>query len=388
MNWSEREAACGVGVYAGRGLTFVKGEGAVLRDDAGNEYIDCAAGIGVASVGHGNAELINAVKDQANRLITCLGVFANDVRVQCMEKLISITPDGLGRVFLCNSGAESVEAAIKFARQSTGRVNVVSALRGFHGRTFGALSATPRKDYQEPFAPLVPGFSHVPFNQVEALEQAVNEETAAVILELIQGEGGVRPATREYIDSAAKLCRTTGALLIIDEIQTGFCRTGKMFACESYDLAPDILCLAKGIAGGVPMGAVLVNDTIRSASGSHGSTFGGNPLACAASLAVIEIMQRDRLAERAAELGDDFVRQLKTNMPSVIREIRHAGLMIGIELRTRGTPLLKKLQEGGIIALPAGSTVIRLLPPLVITKEQLDTVLETLRSLLQDESGR
>ncbi len=383
-----RETRLSVGVYKSREVSLVRGEGALVWDDSGKQYIDCTAGIGVANIGHGNQELAQAISEQARRLITCAGIFPNDVRADCMQKLVEISPAGLDRVFLCNSGAESIEGALKFARQSTGRNQVVSANRGFHGRTMGALSATPNKSYQEPFNPLVPGFSHVPYNRIDELEAAVDEKTAAVLLELVQGEGGVRPAKQAYIDAAVEICRSQGALLIIDEIQTGFCRTGRMFACEHYGVEPDVLCLAKGIAGGVPMGAILVNDRIESTVGAHGSTFGGNPLACAAFLANVRFMERENLADQAAQLGDRFVSKIMANKPKLVREIRHLGLMIGIELRIRVTPILQKLQEQGVIALPAGTTVLRLLPPLVISRSQLDEVYDKVVALLEAEGAK
>ncbi len=382
MKISELETSLGTGSYASREITLVKGSGATVWDDTGKQYIDCTAGVGVANIGHCHPELVDAIHKQAGNLIIVANAFANDVRVRCMEKLISITPSGLDRVFLCNSGTESIEAAIKFARQSTGRKSVVSTMRGFHGRSLGALSATHRKEYQEPFAPLVPGFNAVPFNRAEAMEEAVDSDTAAVILELVQGEGGVRPADAEYVSAVKQICHDSGALLIIDEIQTGFCRTGKMFTCEHFDLKPDILCLAKAMAGGLPMGAILVNHKIQTVVGTHGSTFGGNPLASAACLTAIDIMEKESLAQRAAELGDAFVSRLKEqNLPRV-REIRYKGLMIGIELRKKVTPVLMELQNNGILALPAGSTVLRLLPPLVITQEQLDSVFDGVISVL------
>ena len=382
-----RETELGVGVYKSRGVSVVKGEGALVWDDQGRQFIDCTAGIGVANIGHGNLEMAEALYDQAKRLTTCAGIFPNDVRAECMAKLVDIAPTGLNRVFLCNSGAESIEGALKFARQSTGRDQVVSAMRGFHGRTMGALSATPNKSYQEPFNPLVPGFVHVPYNRIDALEAAVNDNTAAVLLELVQGEGGVRPAKREYIDAAVQICRARGALLIIDEIQSGFGRTGKMFACEHYDVKPDMLCLAKALAGGVPMGAILVSDKIKTQVGSHGSTFGGNPLACAACLTNIRIIERDNLADHAAKLGERFVSQLKANQLSTVRDIRQLGLMIGIELKVRATPYLEMLQANGILALPAGTNVLRLLPPLVISQTQMDEVLSEVVAVLASETS-
>ena len=382
MKISELETSLGTGSYASRDITLVKGSGATVWDNSGKQYIDCTAGVGVANIGHCHPELVDAIHTQAGTIMAVANAFANDVRVRCMEKLISISPSGLDRVFLCNSGTESMEAAIKFARQSTGRKSVVSTMRGFHGRSLGALSATHRKEYQEPFAPLVPGFVAVPFNRAEAMEKAVDTDTAAVILELIQGEGGVRPADAEYVSAVERICHDSGALLVIDEIQTGFCRTGKMFACEYFDLKPDILCLAKAMAGGVPMGAILVNHKIQTVTGTHGSTFGGNPLASAACLAAIDIMEKESLAQRAVELGDALVSRLKEQNLPLIREIRYKGLMIGIELRQKVTPVLRELQQNGILALPAGQTVLRLLPPLVISHEQLDSVLDGVISVL------
>ena len=382
MKISELETSLGTGSYASRDITLVKGSGATVWDDSGKQYIDCTAGVGVANIGHCHPELVDAIHTQAGTIMAVANAFANDVRVRCMEKLISISPSGLDRVFLCNSGTESMEAAIKFARQSTGRKSVVSTMRGFHGRSLGALSATHRKEYQEPFAPLVPGFVAVPFNRAEAMEKAVDTDTAAVILELIQGEGGVRPADAEYVSAVERICHDSGAILVIDEIQTGFCRTGKMFACEYFDLKPDILCLAKAMAGGVPMGAILVNHKIQTVTGTHGSTFGGNPLASAACLAAIEIMEKESLAQRAVELGDALVSRLKEQNLPLIREIRYKGLMIGIELRQKVTPVLRELQQNGILALPAGQTVLRLLPPLVISHQQLDSVLDGVISVL------
>ena len=382
MKISELETSLGTGSYASRDITLVKGSGATVWDNSGKQYIDCTAGVGVANIGHCHPELVDAIHTQAGTIMAVANAFANDVRVRCMEKLISISPSGLDRVFLCNSGTESMEAAIKFARQSTGRKSVVSTMRGFHGRSLGALSATHRKEYQEPFAPLVPGFVAVPFNRAEAMEKAVDTDTAAVIIELIQGEGGVRPADAEYVSAVERICHDSGALLVIDEIQTGFCRTGKMFACEYFDLKPDILCLAKAMAGGVPMGAILVNHKIQTVTGTHGSTFGGNPLASAACLAAIDIMEKESLAQRAAELGDALVSRLKEQNLPLIREIRYKGLMIGIELRQKVTPVLRELQQNGILALPAGQTVLRLLPPLVISHQQLDSVLDGVISVL------
>ena len=369
-------------VFPKRDITLVEGRGAEVRDDRGRRYIDCVAGIGVASIGHGNEAVAEALAAQARRLVTCPGIFYNDARARLLDKLASIGPPGLNRGFLCNSGAESVEAAIKFARLTTGRAGVVSAMRGFHGRTLGALSATHKKEYRQAFEPLVPGFSFVPFNRPAKLRDAVGEETAAVLIEPVQGEGGIRPASAEFLQAAREACDEAGALLVFDEIQTGFCRTGRMFACEHHEVTPDMLCLAKAIAGGVPLGAVLANDRIRPPPGKHGTTFGGNPLVCAAALAAIEFMQEERLDERAAALGARFRERFESRLPKRVRALRQVGLMIGVELRERCRPHIDVLAEEGVLALPAGTTVIRLLPPLVITEEQIDEVAEVLLRVL------
>ncbi|MYG81568.1 MAG: acetylornithine/succinylornithine family transaminase [Gemmatimonadetes bacterium] len=369
-------------VFPKRDITLVEGRGAEVRDDRGRRYIDCVAGIGVASIGHGNEAVAEALVSQAGRLVTCPGIFYNDTRARLLEKLASIAPPGLTRGFLCNSGAESVEAAIKFARLTTGRAGVVSAMRGFHGRTLGALSATHKREYRQAFEPLVPGFSFVPFNRPAKLLDAVGEETAAVLIEPVQGEGGIRPASAEFLQAAREVCDDAGALLVFDEIQTGFCRTGRMFACQHHGVTPDMLCLAKAIGGGVPLGAVLANDRIRPPPGKHGTTFGGNPLVCAAALAAIEFMQAERLDEHAAALGGRFRERFEPSLPKRVRALRQVGLMIGVELRERCRPYIDALAEQGVLALPAGTTVIRLLPPLVITEEQIDEVVEVLVRVL------
>lgn len=369
-------------VFPKRDITIVEGKGAEVWDDEGRRYIDCVAGIGVASIGHANEVLAAALAEQARRLVVCPGIFYNDARARLLAKLASIAPPGLTRGFLCNSGAESVEAAIKFARLTTGRAGVVSAMRGFHGRTMGALSATWKKDYREAFEPLVPGFAFVPFNNAAKLRGAVDGDTAAVLIEPVQGEGGIRPASAEFLRAAREACDEAGALLVFDEIQTGFCRTGRMFACEHHGVVPDMLCLAKAIAGGVPLGAVLANDRIRPPPGKHGTTYGGNPLACAAGVAAIEFMEQARLAERAEVLGARFRKRFEPGLPKRVRALRQFGLMIGIELRERCRPYIDALAERGVLALPAGKTVIRLLPPLVISEELIDEVVEVLVEVL------
>jgi acetylornithine/LysW-gamma-L-lysine aminotransferase len=373
------------GLYTKRPLAIVRGKGARLWDSQGKEYIDCVGGQGAANLGHANPLVARAIAAQAETLISCPEMFYNDRRAELMDALCRLA--GMERVFLCSSGTESMEAAIKFARLLTGRTGVVAFKRGFHGRSMGALSATWEKKYREPFEPLVPGFQHVAYNDLAALDAAVGDQTAAVILEVVQGEGGVRPGDPEFLLGAQSLCRERGALLILDEVQTGFGRTGEMFAFQHYGLQPDLLCLAKSMAGGLPMGATLLRAGLSPlAPQTHGSTFGGNPLACAASLAALRVLQEDRLPERAARLGTWFLDQLRQIRSPLIREVRGLGLMVGIELKQKVTPYLQALMERGVLALPAGLTVMRFLPPLVIEEEDLGSVVEAVAGVLSGAS--
>ena len=362
-----------------RGPTFVRGSVATLWDEDGNEYIDCGASFGVGNLGHCNPAIVEAIEAQARELIHVGPVFGTTAKATFVEKLLSVAPRNLGRVFLSNSGSEAVEAAIKFARASTRRKKIVAAMRGFHGRTMGALSATWRKDFREPFEPLVPGFEHVPFNDIEALRKAIDHDTAAVILEAVQGEGGVHVASPEYLPAAREACDRTGALLILDEVQTGMGRTGRLFAVERWGVEPDLLTLAKSLAGGVPIGATLATEDVeRAFQGSHNSTFGGNPLACAAGTAAIDYTVRERLWERADRLGTVGMEKLRGLEAPSVREIRGLGLMIGIELRGKAAPVLQALQEDGVLAIGGGSSVVRLLPPLVIPEDQWSSALDAL----------
>lgn len=370
-------------VYPKRDIVLTKGKNARVWDSQGNEYVDCVAGHGVANIGHCNEAVIQAIEKQSRKLITCSGTFYNDTKAELLQKLISIGPKSLKKAFLCNSGTEAIEAAIKFARFSTGKTDFICAMRGFHGRTIGALSATFQPAYKKSFEPLVCGFNFVSFNKFEKLVKAVTDKTAAIILEIVQGEGGVHIGTQEYFLQVQQLCQEKGLLLIIDEVQTGFCRTGKMFACQHFDLQPDILCLAKGIAGGLPMGAVLCSDKLNAPIGQHGSTFGGNPLVCAASLVVIDFMVENRLDEAAKKKGEFLVQKLMEAELSKVREIRHLGLMIGIELKEKVKPYIIKLIESRVLTLPAGATVLRLLPPLTICYDELEIVADKIIAVLQ-----
>ena len=381
MNTKDMEGRYELPVYPRRDIVLVSGKGAKLYDDTGKEFIDCASNVGVSNIGHGNVSVAKAISEQYLQLGNCYSMFYNPVRARLAEKLVAIAPETLKKVFFCNSGAEAVEAALKFARAGTGRKEIIAAMRGFHGKTMGALAATWGADYQKPFMPMLPGLKHVPYNNFEKLEGAISEDTAAIILEIVQGEGGVRIGNWEYFRKVRQLCDTKKILLIVDEVQTGFGRTGTMFACEQF-VTPDLLCLAKSLAGGIPMGAVLCTDGIAVPVKSHSSTFGGNPTACAAAIASIEVIEKEGLVGKAKSLGAYFLRELQAIQNAKVREVRGLGLMIGIEFKEKAGRYVQQLMEKGVIVLLAGATVIRLLPPLVINKEEIDTVVKAFREIL------
>jgi acetylornithine/LysW-gamma-L-lysine aminotransferase len=381
MNTQERAQKFELAVYPRRDIVLVGGKGARLFDDQGHEYIDCASNVGVSNIGHGHETVAKAVYEQYLTLGNCYSMFYSPVRARLAEKLVELAPGNLKRVFFCNSGAEANEAALKFARSSTGKPEIIACMRGFHGKTMGALAATWGPEYQKPFAPMLPGLKHVPYNKFEKLEAAVGDRTAAILLEPVQGEGGVRVGDRQYFQKVRDLCDDRGILLIMDEVQTGFGRTGTLFACEQF-VSPDMLCLAKSLAGGLPMGAVLSSDRVRVPLKSHTSTFGGNPTACAAALAAIDVIESENLVANARALGDYFQEQLRSIESPKIREVRGLGLMIGLELKEKAGPYVQKLMDKRVIALLAGATVIRLLPPLVISKAEIDTVVNALKDVL------
>ena len=379
------EEQLGAGTYYKRNLELVRGRGARLWDAEGKEFIDCVGGQGAANVGHGNPYVNQAIRDQAEKLLVCGELFYHRERARLLENLDRLTPSSIQRFFLCNSGSESVEAALKFARLATGRHEIVAAMRGFHGKTFGALSATWSKDSRLPFEPLVPGFTHVPFNHRQRACDAVSERTAALLVEVVQGEGGVRSGTLDFLMDVQDRCAEVGAMFIVDEVQTGFGRTGRMFASEHFDLFPDLLCLAKSMGGGVPVGAAGMSQEVASRlfKLAHSSTFGGNPLACAAANAAIRYLEEFELPRRAHELGNRFMQQLRSIDSPRVREVRGLGLMVGVELKEKSGPYIHKLMERGVLALAAGPTVIRFLPPLVIEEQDLDRVVELTAEVLQ-----
>lgn len=371
------------GATARRPFVLVRAQGARMWDDQGREYIDCAAAHGWANVGHSHPVVTQAIQAQAAEFVCCHEGAYTPQRGLWMRDLTALTPGDLNRVHPCNSGAEAIEGAIKAARFFTGRPNIIAAKRGFHGRTFGAMTATWNKDYSEPFHPLLPGISHVAYNDLAEMDAAINDQTAAVLVEIVQGEGGIYVGDKDYFAGLRRLCDERGALLMFDEIQTGFGRTGKLFATQHLDVIPDVLVLGKGIGGGVPMGAVVWRETLGiMKTGIHGGTFGGNPLACAAGRAVLQVMQDEKLPERSARLGEWLITELRHLNSAQVREVRGLGLMIGVQLRGRVTGVLKALSEEGVWALPAGPTVLRLLPPLVITEAELETALQKISKVL------
>jgi len=376
--------------FSKRDRVLTRGRGALVWDINGNEYIDCTGSYGVAVVGHCHPRVVEAVQRQVETLIACHASFYNDARSELLEKIIGIAPKGLDKVFLSNSGAESVECAIKLARKYSGKPEIVSLMGAFHGKTMGALSATWKKKYREPFMPLVPGFKHVPPNNLEKMRAAITGKTAAVLVEPVRGEGGVLVPSDDFLPGLREICDEKDVLLIFDEVQTGFGRTGKVFACEHWNVVPDIMCLAKSVAGGIPMGATFAREDVMSAfqRGEHSSTFSGNPLVCAAASAAIDVLVEEKLPERAATLGKYFKGKLEglAEKHKIVREVRGLGLMLGMEMRFDVYNILLGCMERGVLVLDAGRNVVRFLPPLVIEKEQIDRVVEVLDEVMEKEN--
>ena len=373
-------------------VTIEKGLGSHVWDTDGKEYIDCMGGYGVALVGHRNERVVNAIKLQLEKIITVHSSLYNKTREEFLENLIKIAPKNLSQVHLNNSGAEAVEAAIKFARKFTGKKGMIAMNGSYHGKSMGALSLTFSPKYRKAFQPLVEKVVFSPFGDIESLRSKIDEDTGFVILEPIQGESGIHVAPDGFLQEVRKTCDEKNILLVFDEIQSGFGRTGKMWASEHWNTIPDIMCLAKGIAGGVPMGATLVRPDILAcmSKGEHSSTFGGNPLSCAAGTAAIKALTQDGLVENAAKMGKIFFEGLQNlkDRHKIIREIRGKGLMIGIELKFEVKDILLEGIEKGVLLLYSGRNIIRLLPPLVITQEDIAKVLETLDVLLSSEEKR
>ena len=378
--------------YSKRPIVLTKGRGAQLWDINGKKYIDCMGAYGVALIGHSHPKIVQAIKDQAEKLISCHGTYYNEVRSELLSKLTSVTPKGVNKAFLSTSGAESVECAIKLARKHTGKTEIISMMGAFHGKSMGALSATWRKRYRQSFQPLIPGFKFVPFGRPDAVRKAITDDTAAVIAEPIQGEGGIKVPPKGFLKEVREICTQKEILFIVDEIQTGFGRTGKFFACEHEKVIPDVMCIAKAVAGGFPMGITVAREDVMSSLrlGDHGSTFGGNPLACAAASATIDVIIEERLPERAETLGNHFKEILDaiSEEHRTIRESRGLGMMLAMESRFDVLNMILDLMDRGVLVIDAGRNILRFLPPLVITKEQIEQATGILESVVQDEEER
>ena len=373
-------------------VTIEKGVGAHLWDIDGKEYIDCMGGYGVALVGHQNQRVNNAIKKQLDKIITVHSSLYNKTREEFLKMLIGLAPKGLTQVHLNNSGAEAIEAAIKFARKFTGKKGMVAMKGSYHGKSFGALSLTFSPKYRKPFEPLVEKVSFASFGDIESLRSVIDDDTAFVILEPIQGESGIIVAPEGFLQEVRKLCNEKGILLIFDEIQAGLGRTGRLWACDHWNTVPDILCLAKGIAGGVPMGVTLVRPDILASmnKGEHSSTFGGNPLSCAAGIASLKALTEDGLIENSEKMGKIFREGLEKlkEKHTMIREIRGKGLMIGIEMKFEIKDILMGLIKEGILMLYSGRNILRILPPLVISEDDITKVLHVLDSILTKEEQK
>ncbi len=363
--------------YTRQPIAIKSARGAIVTDVNGKEYIDCVAGIAVNNVGHCHPVVVNAIKQQAEQLIHVSNLYYIEQQAELAEKLAGITK--MARVFFCNSGAEAVEGALKLARKTTGKKEFIATENAFHGRTRGALSVTHKEKYRKPFEPLAPAV-FVPYNDAEAVRKAINGGTAGVILEPIQGEGGVIIPSNNYLKEVREVCDENDVLLILDEVQTGFGRTGKWFAKEHSGIEPDIMTTAKAMGGGFPMGAMLAKEEVAAnfQRGDHASTFGGNALACAAALANIDVIKKEGLVKRSEELGNYLIRKLEGLNKDYVRDIRGKGLMIGMELSIKCEDIVNRARERGVLLNCTSESVLRFVPPLTITKEQLDKVMEVL----------
>ncbi|HEX4755328.1 MAG TPA: aspartate aminotransferase family protein [Candidatus Dormibacteraeota bacterium] len=368
-------------LLAGRGIDLVRGHGSTLIDSGGREYVDLVSNYGVNLLGHAHPTVTAAIAQQSALLGNAHQSFGSPVRDDFLAVLGTLLPCELSRVCFVNSGSESVEVAIKLARAATGRTRILAMHGGYHGRTYGALSLTAQTAYREPFAPLLPGVSHVAYDNIDALDAVLDQSVAAVVIEPIQGESGVRVPTPGYLCAVRERCSAMGALLVADEVQTGF-RTGEVLACSHDGVVPDVLCLGKGIANGLPLALTVCTEVVaeRMPRGGHGSTFAGSPLVCAAGAATLRVLADTALHARVAALGRVAVERFGAVPSAAVRVVRGRGLMIGVELRVPVTPLVIELQARGVLVLAAGRTVIRLLPPLVIGehawRDALDLVAE------------
>ena len=370
--------------YKRQPIALIKGKGAIVWDSEGKEYIDCFSGIAVLNVGHSNPKVVKAVKDQASKMMHSSNIYHIIPQINLARLLYSVT--GGYKSFFCNSGAEANESAIKLVRKYTGKSKIITAKNSFHGRTIATLSATGQERYRKDFQPLGDEFTHVKFGDIQDLEQAITNETAAVLLEPIQGEGGVIVPPPNYFQKVREICNKHNILLVLDEVQTGLGRTGELFAWQLYNIKPDIFTLAKSLGGGFPIGAMLAKKSVMDAfkPGDHASTFGGNHLACVAAKATLEVILEKNLHKKARILGEDLLKNLLKlmNNHKVIKEVRGQGLMVGIELKKDGSYVVDAARERGVLLNCTSENVVRILPPLVVTKSQLRKVINIIDQIL------
>jgi acetylornithine/LysW-gamma-L-lysine aminotransferase len=378
-------------LFPKKDFRITKGKGALLYDEEGNEYIDCVAGHAVLNIGHSHPQYIEAMKAQLEKLVMVPPSFPTEVRYKTLKKLADITPNSLTQTFLANSGTEAVEAALKLAlgaKRDVENPEIIAFKRAFHGRTLGSLAMTHNMRYRKPFLPLLTeNVKFASYGDIESVKSLINDNTIAIFIELVQGEGGIHLAPYEFVQELRELCDENDILLIDDEVQAGFGRTGKMFAFEHYDIVPDAMCMAKAIAGGFPMGAMISREDLfeKMLTGEHSTTYGGNPLGCAAANAVIDIIQEENLVEESARKGKIIKNDLEelAEEERLIKEVRGKGLMIGVDYRLKVKDLIEKAQKENVLLLNAGMTTIRLLPPLVITDDQIQKVLKVMHGLIK-----
>ena len=372
-----------INTFTRQPIVLDHGEGVKVTDIDGNDYIDMFAGIAVNALGHNHPKLVKAIQDQAEKLIHISSIYYNEPALVYAKKLIELT--SFDRIFYANSGAEANEGAIKLAVKYTGKNEVISTVESFHGRTVMTLAATGHEHYHEPFKGILPkGFINVPYNDIEAIKEAITENTAAIIVEPIQGEGGVNVPDITYLKEIEKICNEKDIVFIVDEVQTGFGRCGTLFAHELFDVKPDIMTMAKGIGGGVPMGGILATEKVASAfvPGDHGTTFGGGPLVCAAANAVLDEILAENILDNVNEVGDYFVEELKKLDKEIIADVRGKGLMVGLELTKPGAEYVDKLREKGFLINCTADKVLRFVPPLIITKDDIDVFVKALDEIL------
>ena len=370
-------------VFSEKPIEIAGGDGVTVTDTNGTEYLDFGASYACTPVGHSHPEVVDAATSQLEELIYVQASYPHAARTALYERLAETGPVDVDNVWLCNSGTEANEAALKFARHATGRQKIVATTQGFHGRTMGALATTWKQKYKKGFEPLAGGVEFVEYGDTEAMREAVDDETAAVILEPLQGEGGINPASTEYLQAVRVATATSGAAMILDEIQTGLGRTGSLWAADTHRVVPDILTTAKGLGSGLPIGATLCRDWIAEDCGNHGSTFSGGPVVSAAAGATLDVIEREDLPTHAAEMGSYLRGEIDERLGDDVREIRGDGLMIGIEVKRGSNRLLRDLAiNHQILALPAGRTVLRLLPPLTIEREHADAVVDALEEVI------